>query len=171
MREEGIQTQTAYTDSRMITCTCMRAICVGACLALCRNYECNCRLLLLLFVLLCLHALIMSVPKAWKAEAFRAATKRECPRAARQVLVCVEISQAIVEKMHVTMAQSNRSTTHRNKTSSTVQDVSPAIWPDLSQAGPGHAWGMRRAGAFSPQESPPWPPKNIPCVQDQGQIF
>ena len=86
-REEGIQTQTAYTDSRMITYTCMRAICVGACLALCRNYECNCRLLLLLFVLLCLHALIMSVPKAWKAEAFRAATKRECPRAARQALV------------------------------------------------------------------------------------
>ena len=87
MREEGIQTQTAYTDSRMITCTYMRAICVGASLALCRNYECNCRLLLLLFVLLCLHALIMSVPKAWKAEAFRAATKRECPRAARQALV------------------------------------------------------------------------------------
>ena len=87
MREEGIQTQTAYTDSRMITYTYMRAICVGACLALCRNYECNCRLLLLLFVLLCLHALIMSVPEAWKAEAFRATTKRECPRAARQALV------------------------------------------------------------------------------------
>ena len=53
----------------------------------CSYNECNCRLLLLLFVLLCLHALIMSEPKTWKAEAFRAATKRECPRAARQALV------------------------------------------------------------------------------------
>ena len=54
---------------------------------LCRHNECNCRLLQLQFVLLCLHALIMSVLKAWRAEAFRAATKRECPRAARQALV------------------------------------------------------------------------------------
>ena len=66
-------------------------------MALCRNYECNCRLLLLLFVLLCLHALIVSVPKAWTAEALRAATKRECPRAARQALVLLNETKTIGE--------------------------------------------------------------------------